>query len=111
MTHKDWQKVYDVIKLLRQEDEGLFEVILYGKKYLVEKWKTDTQYTDGYCQDVLCKYGKGRAQKIGITTINWKDAGPNPRLLCAQRGFIPLKNIYGVVKRESNIECEGQNVI
>lgn len=96
MTNKDWQKVYDAIKQIRLG--YISEVTIDGKSYQVEPFESDTQHADGYCQTVLCKYGKRRTKRIGIATICWKDAGPNPKLYNGPRGdFIPFKNIYGVV--------------
>jgi hypothetical protein len=89
------QKLFDAIKQLREGNE--VQVSLYGNTYTVEPWKSKEQNQDGYCQTVLAKY---HGKKIGIVMISWKDAGPNPRLLSAggKSGFIPCKNIYGIVK-------------
>lgn len=85
------QLVYDAIKQVREGNT--VQISLDVQRYEVKPWENEEQDADGYCQLVLCKFHGG---KIGINTICWKDAGPNPRLLSG--GFIPRKNIYGLVR-------------
>jgi len=93
---KETQAVYDAIKTLREGFETT--VSIEGKTYTVLPWEHQEQEANGYCQQVLCKY---HGRKIGIQWICWKDAGPNPKLYNGASGFIPFKNIYGVVKLEA----------
>lgn len=87
MTNKEWQKVYDGIKNVRENAEGT--VTIHGKTYKLKKWEQPA----GYWQVVLCKYNGGRT--IGVQTIYWKDAGPNPRLSSGE--YIKRKHIYALV--------------
>lgn len=92
---KAQQAVYDAIKRVREGYEAT--VSFQGATYRIMPWESREQEASGYCQLVLCKY---HGRKIGVQWICWKDAGPNPRLTYGMSGFIPFKNIYGVVKQQ-----------
>lgn len=98
---KEQQIVYDVIKSVREGNPT--KLVFQGEEYLIVPYEDCQQgfflyenaivpYNYYLTEEVLCKY---HGNKIGIQTICWKDAGPNPRLYNLG-GFIPFKNVYGV---------------
>lgn len=107
---KEQQAIYDVIKKVREGNPT--PLSFEGKEYLIVPYEASDEkffvyegvvipYSYYLCQDVLCKYW---GNKIGIETICWKDAGPNPRLY-SRSGFIPFKNVYGIAIEMSQIKC------
>lgn len=106
---KEQQVVYDVIKNVR---EGYATQLSFnGEQYLIVPYGDCEQgfflydgviyrYSCYLCEEVLCKY---HGNKIGIQTICWKDAGPNPRLYNLG-GFIPFKNVYGVAIKMGELD-------
>jgi hypothetical protein len=111
---KEQQAVYDVIKNVREGNptKHTFDGIEYlivpmaagDDRFFVYEEKV-IPYSYYLSQDVLAKY---HGNKIGVITISWKDAGPNPRF---DRGFIPFKNIYGIAikMKEINERTTAQN--
>lgn len=102
---KEQQAVYDVIKNVREGNptrltfEGIDYLIIPHDGREFEFEGQTFPYSYYLSEVVLAKY---HGNKIGIITISWKDAGPNPRF---DGGFIPFTNIYGIAIRMDEINA------